>query len=99
MTHRFAIPSAEVLQAREKLVLNHFHDEVRQDWDDVLATFPHPHYEIIPTLTVHDGDADVLRPLGRVHTGLAQYPVADRHDQAGFFRQRNEVDRGDHAAQ
>lgn len=59
MTERYAIPSIDVLQAREKLVLDHFHDEVRQDWDDVLATFPHPHYEIIPTLTVHDGDTDV----------------------------------------
>ncbi|WP_067814749.1 ester cyclase [Nocardia inohanensis] len=59
MTDRFAIPSAEVLHARERLVLDHFHDEVRQDWDDVLATFPHPHYEIIPTLTVHDGDRAV----------------------------------------
>lgn len=59
MTLRFDIPSLEVLQAREKLVLDHFHDEVRQDWGGVLATFPHPHYEIIPTLTVHDGDADV----------------------------------------
>ncbi|MEU0539537.1 ester cyclase [Nocardia sp. NPDC005978] len=59
MADRFAIPSAEVLRARERLVLDHFHDEVRQAWDDVLATFPHPHYEIIPTLTVHDGDAQV----------------------------------------
>ena len=59
MTDRFAVPPVEVLKAREKVVLDHFHDEVRQDWDDVLATFPHPHYEIIPTLTVHDGDADV----------------------------------------
>ncbi|MEV6769483.1 ester cyclase [Nocardia sp. NPDC051030] len=59
MTDRFAIPAIEVLRAREKLVLDHFHDEVRQDWDDVLATFPHPHYEIIPTLTVHDGDTAV----------------------------------------
>jgi len=54
-----AIPSAEVLRARQKLVLDHFHDEVRQDWDDVLATFPHPHYEIVPTMTVHDGDTAV----------------------------------------
>ncbi|RKH61907.1 polyketide cyclase [Corallococcus llansteffanensis] len=46
----------QVRKARQKLVLNHFHDEVRQDWDDVLATFPHPHYELIPTLTVHDGE-------------------------------------------
>lgn len=59
MTDRYAIPPVEVLHAREKLVLDHFRDEVRQDWDDVLATFPHPHYEIIPTLTVHDGDAEV----------------------------------------
>jgi steroid delta-isomerase-like uncharacterized protein len=61
MANRFEMPSTEVLQAREKLVLDHFHDEVRQDWDDVLATFPHPHYEIIPTLTVHDGDEAVRR--------------------------------------
>jgi steroid delta-isomerase-like uncharacterized protein len=44
---------------REKLVLNHFHDEVAHDWDSVLATFPHPRYEIIPTQTVHDGEAAV----------------------------------------
>ena len=44
---------------REKLVLDHFHDEVAHDWDSVLATFPHPRYEIIPTQTVHDGDAAV----------------------------------------
>lgn len=74
MTHRFAIPSLEVLQAREKVVLDHFHDEVRQDWDDVLATFPHPHYEIIPTLTVHDGDADVR---GYYHDTRVAFPDQD----------------------
>ncbi|MFJ3927502.1 ester cyclase [Streptomyces sp. NPDC090022] len=45
--------------ARQKLVLDHFHDEVRQDWDEVLATFPHPHYELVSTMTVHDGAAAV----------------------------------------
>ncbi|MEZ0580539.1 ester cyclase [Nocardioides sp. MH1] len=45
--------------AREKLVLDHFHDEVAQDWDRTLSTFPHPHYELIPMLLVHDGDSDV----------------------------------------
>lgn len=49
----------KVRAAREKLVLDHFHDEVRQEWDDVLATFPHPHYEIVPTMTVHDGEQAV----------------------------------------
>lgn len=58
MNHR-NIPSPEVLAAREKLVLDHFHDEVVQQWNDVLATFPHPHYEIIATMTVHSGDQDV----------------------------------------
>ena len=52
-------PPPDVLRAREKLVLDHFHDEVRQDWDDVLSTFPHPHYELIASMTVHDGDAEV----------------------------------------
>jgi len=56
---RFTLPSEDVLRAREKLVLDHFHDEVRQDWDDVLATFPHPHYELIAQMTVHDGDREV----------------------------------------
>lgn len=40
---------------REKLVLDHFRDEVSQDFDSVLATFPHPRYEIIPTGEVYDG--------------------------------------------
>ena len=56
---RFALPPEHVLRAREKLVLDHFHDEVRQDWDATLSTFPHPHYELIPLLRVHDGDAEV----------------------------------------
>ncbi|WP_394840918.1 ester cyclase [Pendulispora brunnea] len=61
MPERFDMPSADVLRAREKLVLDHFHGEVAQRWDDVLATFPHPHYELIATMTVHDGDANVRR--------------------------------------
>lgn len=48
------------LQARrERLVLDHFADETRQDFDAVLGTFPHPHYELIPSGEVHDGTADV----------------------------------------
>lgn len=52
-------PSPERLAAREKLVLDHFHDEVVHRWDDVLATFPHPRYEIVATMKVYDGDAEV----------------------------------------
>ncbi|MCS3782169.1 ester cyclase [Tsukamurella ocularis] len=46
-TSRSVMPPASVLRAREKLVLDHFHDEVRQDWDATMETFPHPHYELI----------------------------------------------------
>lgn len=56
---RFTLPSEGVLRAREKLVLDHFHDEVAQDWDATLATFPHPHYELIAQMLVHDGDSEV----------------------------------------
>jgi len=55
----FALPPEEVLRARQKLVLDHFHDEVRHAWDDVLATFPHPRYELVASMTVHDGDEAV----------------------------------------
>ena len=49
------------LQAhREKLVLDHFADEVSQDFNKVLSTFPHPRYELIPTGVVHDGSSDVM---------------------------------------
>lgn len=44
---------------REKIVLDHFADETRQDFDAVLSTFPHPHYELIPTGEVHDGNDTV----------------------------------------
>jgi steroid delta-isomerase-like uncharacterized protein len=51
--------TADVRARREQVVLDHFHDEVAQEWDDVLSTFPHPRYEIVATETVHDGDAQV----------------------------------------
>jgi predicted ester cyclase len=59
VTDRFTLPSEDVLRAREKLVLDHFHDEVIQDWDATLSTFPHPHYELIAQMIVHDGDQEV----------------------------------------
>ncbi len=49
----------EVRARREKIVLDHFHDEVVHEWDDVLSTFPHPRYEIVPLHVVYDGDATV----------------------------------------
>jgi predicted ester cyclase len=59
MSSRFTLPAEDVLRAREKLVLDHFRDEVAHDWDATLSTFPHPHYEIIAQMVVHDGDSAV----------------------------------------
>lgn len=70
----FTFPSEDVLRARQKVVLDHFHDEVRQAWDDVLSTFPHPHYELIASMTVHDGDRDVR---GYYHDTRVAFPDQD----------------------
>ncbi len=55
------LPDAALRARREKIVRDHFADEVRQDFDKVLSTFPHPHYELIPQGIVHDGREDVMR--------------------------------------
>lgn len=49
----------EFYARREKIVLDHFADETRQDFDAVLSTFPHPHYEIVATGQMHEGMKDV----------------------------------------
>jgi predicted ester cyclase len=72
----FDIPARAILQARQKVVLDHFRDEVAQDWDATLATFPHPHYELVPTMTVHDGD-DAVR--GYYHETRVAFPD-QRHE-------------------
>jgi predicted ester cyclase len=50
----------ELIAFREKLVRDHFEDEVKQDWNSLLSTFPHPHYELIATGAMHDGRDDVM---------------------------------------
>jgi hypothetical protein len=65
----------EVRRARRQVVGDHFRDEVRQDWDDVLSTFPHPRYELVPTMTVHDGDTAVRRYY---HDTRTAFPDQDR---------------------
>lgn len=44
---------------RERLVRAHMADENTLSFEAVLATFPHPHYEIIPTGKTYDGRAEV----------------------------------------
>lgn len=66
----------DVRARREKIVLDHFHDEVAQDWDSVLSTFPHPRYEIVATQRVHDGDSAVR---GYYHDTRTAFPD-QRHE-------------------
>jgi steroid delta-isomerase-like uncharacterized protein len=66
----------EVRAQREQVVLDHFRDEVAQDWDATLSTFPHPRYEVVPTETVYDGDAAVR---GYYHYTRVAFPD-QRHE-------------------
>ncbi|MFD4675748.1 ester cyclase [Lentzea sp. NPDC058450] len=81
MTSRFVLPPEEVLRAREKLVLDHFRDEVAHDWDATLSTFPHPHYEIIAQMVVHDGDDAV-----RQYYTDTRVAFPDQHHELIAFR-------------
>lgn len=51
--------TSQLRAVREKIVLDHFANEVAQRWDDVLSPFPHPRYELIPLGVVHDGEQEV----------------------------------------
>ena len=42
------------------------------------------------------GDRKLVRPVARDAAGFAQHPFADRQDQAGLFRQRDEFTRAYH---
>ena len=78
MTTPMASPADDALRARrEALVRAHMADENRLDFDRVLATFPHPHYELVATGAVHDGTEQVA----------AYY----RESRAAFPDQRNEI--------
>ncbi|AGW93327.1 ester cyclase [Cupriavidus sp. DF5525] len=52
---------ADLRTLRERVVRDHFADEIRQDFDAVLSTFPHPHYELIASGAVFDGNDNVRK--------------------------------------
>ncbi|MCP2321599.1 hypothetical protein HDA40_000106 [Hamadaea flava] len=79
-------PSESPRAVREKTVLDHFRDEVRQEWDDVLSTFPHPRYELVPTMTVHDGDTAVR---GYYHDTRVAFP--DQHHEIIALRHADDA--------
>ena len=52
-------PTKAIRERREALVVEHMESENRHEFDDTLATFDHPRYELIGTGEVHDGAAEV----------------------------------------
>ena len=46
---------------REAIVREHMDSENRHEFDDTMATFHHPRYELIATGDVYDGPEEVMR--------------------------------------
>ncbi|HKH24759.1 MAG TPA: ester cyclase [Acidimicrobiales bacterium] len=71
----------ELRQRRLELVEEHFRTEVTQEFDLTLGTFNgHPHYEIMATGQVFDGDDEVM---GYYRTTRTAFPD-QRHDNVRF---------------
>ncbi len=69
--------SDELRQRRLEIIEEHFRSEVSQEFDLTLATFNgHPHYEIMATSQVFDGDDEVM---GYYRTTRTAFPD-QRHD-------------------
>ncbi|MGZ4753819.1 MAG: ester cyclase [Acidimicrobiia bacterium] len=47
-------------ERRAQIVRDHMDSENRLAFDETLATFAHPHYELVATGTVYDGVDDVM---------------------------------------
>ena len=52
---------SDLQQRRLQVVRDHMHLEIVHDWEGVLATFVHPHYDINDGAAVFDGREQVLR--------------------------------------
>lgn len=51
--------STGVRAQREAVVRDHMESENRRDFDATIATFAHPHYELLATGAVYDGEDEV----------------------------------------
>ncbi|HXO80618.1 MAG TPA: nuclear transport factor 2 family protein, partial [Mycobacterium sp.] len=73
--------SDELRQRRLALIEEHMNTEVTKEFDRTLATFNgHPHYEIMATGQVFDGDDEVM---GYYRTTRTAFPD-QRHDNVHF---------------
>ena len=71
----------DLRQRRIELIEEHFRTEVTQEFDITLGTFNgHPHYEIMATGQVFDGDAEVMAYYRMTRTAFPD----QRHDNVRF---------------
>jgi steroid delta-isomerase-like uncharacterized protein len=54
-------PNPLLRRKREAIVREHMDSENRHEFDDTLATFDHPRYELIATGEIHDGPDEVMK--------------------------------------
>lgn len=54
-------PNPLLRRKREGIVREHMDSENRHEFDDTLATFDHPRYELIATGEIHDGPEEVMK--------------------------------------
>jgi steroid delta-isomerase-like uncharacterized protein len=74
--------SEELRQRRLELIEEHFRTEVTQEFDLTLATFNgHPHYEIMATGQVFDGDDEVMNYYRTTRTAFPD----QRHDNVRLY--------------
>ena len=61
----------ELRAQRDAVIRDHMESENRKDWEATLATFDHPHYELVATGQVFDGRDEVL---GYYHSSREAFP-------------------------
>jgi steroid delta-isomerase-like uncharacterized protein len=82
------VVSDEIRQRRLELLEEHFRSEVTHEFDLTLGTFNgHPHYEIMPTGQVFDGDEEVLSYYRTTRTAFPD----QRHDKVRFHSSDDSV--------
>jgi predicted ester cyclase len=67
---------SDLTQRRLQVVRDHMRLEIEHDWDGVLATFEHPHYDINDGAAVFDGEADVRR-----YFAMSRTPFPDQGNE------------------
>jgi steroid delta-isomerase-like uncharacterized protein len=73
--------SSTLRDTREAIVLEHFRAENAHDIDGVIATFHHPHYEMMHLGREHDGEEEVRSLIAGLINGLP-----DIHAEPGRLR-------------